>query len=86
MQIYIRRFAGDTTVFSNYAKTDVQRILFFSFPPNIRSVSYCTAAEQNDPESWNRLWGLYSDTTFPEQKLIILQSLACATKDEFLDQ
>lgn len=86
MQIHIRRFAGGTTLFTNYAKTDGSRILFFSFPPNIRSVSYCTVAEQNDPESWNRLWALYSDTTFAAQKLIILQSLARITKDDFLDQ
>ncbi|XP_050580172.1 putative aminopeptidase-2 isoform X1 [Bombus affinis] len=69
--------------FNSWANNE---ITMASFPPNIRSVSYCTVAEQNDPESWNRLWALYSDTTFAAQKLIILQSLACATKDDFLDQ
>lgn len=51
---------------------------------NIRSVSYCTVAEQNDRQLWNRLWELYTQSTFSAVKSVILQSLPCATEDVLL--
>ncbi|CAK9796737.1 Aminopeptidase N [Anthophora quadrimaculata] len=56
------------------------------FPSNYHSVSYCTGAEQNDPQSWNRLWNYYLQSTFAAEKSIVLQSLACTTDKVLLNE
>lgn len=60
--------------------------IFHRLEANIRSVSYCTVAEQNDRQLWNRLWELYTQSTFSAIKSIILQSLSCATEDVLLKE
>ncbi|XP_076675141.1 uncharacterized protein LOC143372620 isoform X2 [Andrena cerasifolii] len=94
LRMHIRKWACEMGV----SDCKLQALGFFStllnssleglqeFPPNYRSVSYCTIARAHPHSYWKTLWNTYSQATVATEKSVILQSLACTTEKVYLNE
>jgi len=55
----------------------------FRINPDFRSIVYCHALSQGGEEEWNTVWKAYAEEIDAQEKLTLLNALAC-TKNEML--
>ena len=58
----------------------------FRINPNFRSVVYCQALAQGGEEEWNFAWKTYIQETDSQEKLNLLNVLACTKNKEIVQR
>ena len=56
--------------------------IFFRINPNFRLVVYCQALAQGGEEEWNFVWKTYKEETDSQEKITLLNALACTKNNE----